>query len=154
MVGRLRHLDDATDVGHDLALGDQLLGGFELADDLLRCMPGAFHGEVPGPIWPAEDSRSPWSDFQGQRQFLRLLEQHRPVELALGHPQSSVDLPAEIPNRCADSKTNANIQDSISRWHGITLGFLRATLFIRPDLSPSSFFLLHLRLTLLSSPLF
>ncbi|MFZ4566127.1 MAG: hypothetical protein ACOYMY_06660 [Prochlorococcaceae cyanobacterium] len=34
VVGGLRHLDDATDVGDGLALGDQLLGGLELADDL------------------------------------------------------------------------------------------------------------------------
>jgi hypothetical protein len=33
-----------------------LLGSFQLADDLLRCVPGAFHGEVPGPVWPDEDS--------------------------------------------------------------------------------------------------
>jgi hypothetical protein len=64
VVSRLRHLDDAADVGDGLALGDQLLGGFELADDLLGCVPGAFHGRVPGPVWPAEDSHSPWTDFR------------------------------------------------------------------------------------------
>ena len=64
---RLRHLDDAADVGDGLALGDQLLGGFELADDLLRRVPGAFHGEIPGPVWPAEGSHSPWTDFRGPR---------------------------------------------------------------------------------------
>ena len=68
VVGRLRHLDDAADVGDGLALGDQLLGGLELADDLLSCVPGAFHGRVPGPVWPAEDSHSPWTDFRGPRQ--------------------------------------------------------------------------------------
>ncbi|WP_254987184.1 DegT/DnrJ/EryC1/StrS family aminotransferase [Cyanobium sp. ATX 6E8] len=31
-------------------------------------MPGAFHGEVPGPVWPAEDSHSPWTDCRGPRQ--------------------------------------------------------------------------------------
>ena len=36
VIRRLRHLDQAADVGHGLALGDQLLGRFELADDLLR----------------------------------------------------------------------------------------------------------------------
>jgi hypothetical protein len=36
-----------------------LLGRFELADDPLDCVPGAFHGQVPGPVWPAEDSHSP-----------------------------------------------------------------------------------------------
>ena len=40
VVSRLRHLDDATDLddGH------------------------------PGPVWPDEDSHSPWTDFRGPRQ--------------------------------------------------------------------------------------
>ena len=59
VVGRLRHLDDATDLDDGLALGDQLLRGFQFADDLLRRVPGAFHGEVPSPAWPDEDSHSP-----------------------------------------------------------------------------------------------
>jgi len=67
VVGRLRHLDDAADVDDGLALGDQLLGGLELADDLLRRVPGAFHGRVPGPVWPDEDSHSPWTDLRGPR---------------------------------------------------------------------------------------
>jgi hypothetical protein len=46
-------------------LGDQLLGDFGLANDLLRCVPGAFHDGVPGPVWPYEDSHSPWTDFRG-----------------------------------------------------------------------------------------
>ncbi len=45
-------------------MGDQLLGGLELADDLLGCVSGAFHGEVLGPVWPDEDSHSPWTDFR------------------------------------------------------------------------------------------
>jgi hypothetical protein len=68
VIGRLRHLDHAADVGHGLALGDQLLGGFELADDLFGCVPGAFHGRDPGPVWPAENSHSPRTGFQGPRQ--------------------------------------------------------------------------------------
>jgi len=56
VVGRLRHFDDTADLDDGLALGDQLLGGFELADDLLPRMPDGFHGEVPGrmrtPIHP------------------------------------------------------------------------------------------------------
>ncbi len=68
MVSRLRHLEDAADVADGLALGNQLLGGLELADDLLGCVPGAFHGGVPGPVWPAEDSHSPWTGFWGLRQ--------------------------------------------------------------------------------------
>ena len=61
--------------GHWLALGDQLLGCFELANDLYRCMPGAFFSEVPGPGWPAEDSHSPWSGFRGQRHHRKHLWQ-------------------------------------------------------------------------------
>jgi hypothetical protein len=75
VVGRLRHLDHAADVGDGLALGNQLLCRsllrrslrLELADDLLGCVPGAFHGRVPGLVWPAEDSHSPWTEFQGPR---------------------------------------------------------------------------------------
>ena len=59
MVGGLCHLDDAADVCDGLALGDQLLGGLELGDDLLGCLPGAFHGPVTGPVWPAEESQHP-----------------------------------------------------------------------------------------------
>jgi len=67
VIRRLRHLDDAADVSDGLALDDQLLGSFQLADDLLRRVPGAFHGEVPGPVWPDEDSHSPWTDLRGPR---------------------------------------------------------------------------------------
>jgi hypothetical protein len=69
VVGRLRHLDDEADVDIGLAQGDQMLGDFELAEDQLGCVPGAFHGEVPGPVWPAVDSHSPWTGFQGLRQW-------------------------------------------------------------------------------------
>ena len=68
MIFRLRRLDHATDVGDGLALGNQLLGSFELADDLLRCVHDVFHGGVPGPVWPDEDSHLPWNDFRGPRQ--------------------------------------------------------------------------------------
>jgi len=67
VIRRLSHFDDTADLDDGLALGDQLLGGLELADDLLRCVSGAFHGEVPGPVWPDEDSHSPWTDFRGPR---------------------------------------------------------------------------------------
>ncbi len=50
VVVRLRHLDDAADLDDGPALGDQLFGGLELADDLLRRVPSPFHGEVPGPF--------------------------------------------------------------------------------------------------------
>jgi hypothetical protein len=33
-------------------------------------VPGAFHGEVPGPVWPAEDSHSPWTGFRGPRHYV------------------------------------------------------------------------------------
>jgi len=65
VVCLLRHFDDTADLDDGLALGDQLLGDFELADDLLRRVPGASHGEVPGPIWPDEHSHSPWIDLRG-----------------------------------------------------------------------------------------
>lgn len=76
VVRRLCHLDDAANVGDGIALSDQLLGGpllrrclgLELADDLLRCVPGAFHGRVTDPVWPAQDSHSPWTGFRGPRQ--------------------------------------------------------------------------------------
>jgi hypothetical protein len=78
VVGRLRHLDHAADFGDGLALGNQLLCRsllrrslrLELADDLLGCVPGAFHGRVPGPVWPDEDSHSPRTEFQGPRHLL------------------------------------------------------------------------------------
>ena len=46
MVRRLRHLDHEADVGDGLALGDQLFGCLELADDLLRRVPGALHVKI------------------------------------------------------------------------------------------------------------
>jgi hypothetical protein len=48
-------------------LGNQLVSRFELADVLLRCVAGAFHGGVPGPVWPEEHSHSSWTDFWGTR---------------------------------------------------------------------------------------
>jgi len=48
VVGRLSDFKDATNVSNGLALGQQLLSGFELADDLLGGMAGSFHGGVPG----------------------------------------------------------------------------------------------------------
>jgi hypothetical protein len=65
----LTDLEGATDVGDGLALGNELLSDFELADDLLGCVAGSFHGGVPGPVWPAEDSHSPWTDSWGPRQL-------------------------------------------------------------------------------------
>ena len=65
MVGRLGDLDRPADVGDGFALGDQLLSRLELADDLLGCVADAFHGGIPGPVWPDEDSHSPWTDLRG-----------------------------------------------------------------------------------------
>ena len=59
MISGLRDFDDTVDLYDGLALGDQLIGGIELADDLLRRVHGVFHRKVPGPIWAAEDSHSP-----------------------------------------------------------------------------------------------
>ena len=69
VVGRLGDLNGAADVGDGLALGDQLLSGLELADDLLGCVADAFHGEVPIPVWPDEGSHSPWTDPRGPRHW-------------------------------------------------------------------------------------
>jgi len=55
VISRFRYLDPAADVGHCLALGNQLLDGFEFADQLLGGTPGMFHGRVPGPTRPDED---------------------------------------------------------------------------------------------------
>jgi len=73
VVGRLRHLDDTSDLDDGLALGDQLLRRLQLADDLLCRVPSAFHGEVPRPVWPDEDSHSPWTDLGGPRLPPRML---------------------------------------------------------------------------------
>ena len=45
---------------------DQLFGCLELADDLLGCVHGAFHGRAPGPVWPDDEvSHSVWTRFRG-----------------------------------------------------------------------------------------
>ena len=67
VVGRLGNLDSVTDVGDSLALSGQLLSDLELADDLFGCVADSFHDEVPGPVWPDEDSHSPWTDLQDPR---------------------------------------------------------------------------------------
>ena len=72
VVGRLGHLNGSADIGDGLALSDQLLSRFELADDLLGFVADAFHGEVPDPVWRDEDSHSPCTDFRGPRQFRRM----------------------------------------------------------------------------------
>jgi len=69
VIRRLRLFDDLAGLNDGIALDDQLLGSFQIADDLLRRVPGAFHGEIPGPVWPYEDSHSPWTDLRGARQL-------------------------------------------------------------------------------------
>ena len=60
VIGRLRRIDDAADVGDAIALSDQLLSGCELAKDLLRSFACSFQGAATGPVWPNEGSHSPW----------------------------------------------------------------------------------------------
>lgn len=69
MVGRLGHLDGSADIGDSLPLSDELLSGLELSDDLLGRVADSFHGGVRGPVWPVEDSHSPWTAFRGPRIF-------------------------------------------------------------------------------------
>ena len=38
VAGRLGHIDGTANVGEGLAIGEQLFGDFELADDLASCM--------------------------------------------------------------------------------------------------------------------
>jgi hypothetical protein len=59
VVGWLKDLQHSAGVCDGLVLDKQLVSRFELADDLLGCVKGAFHGGVPGPVWPDEDSHSP-----------------------------------------------------------------------------------------------
>jgi len=70
VVGGLGYLQHPADLGDGFPLSDQLLRSLELADDLLGFVVGSFHGGVPGPAWPAEDSHSPWIDFWEPRQNL------------------------------------------------------------------------------------
>ena len=58
MVGRLGGFDRPAYVGDGFPLGDQLLSRLELVDDLLGCVAYVFHGGIPGPVWPDEDSHS------------------------------------------------------------------------------------------------
>ena len=59
LVRWLRQVDQAVVVGDRLALGDKLLDSFELADDLLRCVHGAFHGGGSDPVCQDKVSHSP-----------------------------------------------------------------------------------------------
>lgn len=70
MVCRLRRLLHPADIDDGIALDDRLLYSFELADDQLRYVPGAFHGGILGPIWQDEDSHAPWAGVRDPRQKL------------------------------------------------------------------------------------
>ena len=52
VIGRGRHLKSPADVGHALALIEELLSGAQLADDLLGSVALGFHGASPGQVWP------------------------------------------------------------------------------------------------------
>lgn len=67
VLGRLRHLDESPNYRYTFVLNVQLLGALELVDDLLRCVPVAFHGEVSGPVWPYVDSLSSRTELGGPR---------------------------------------------------------------------------------------
>ena len=87
VIRRLSHFDDAANVGDGHGLVDQLLDGplllfekasptqkpfgLELADDLLRGVPVAFHGRVAGQVWPADGSHSKWIVCRGPRHYNR-----------------------------------------------------------------------------------
>jgi len=67
----LRHLLFSAEVDDGRAQGDQLLSGFELADNLLGFVAGAFHGGLAGSGWPDEDSHSPWTVIGEPRQVTK-----------------------------------------------------------------------------------
>lgn len=80
VIGRLHHLDDAADGGDGPALRNQLLCRFELADDLLGSMPGAFPGRVPLSIGQAEATHSAWIAFGGHDTALKAVARRlRPI---------------------------------------------------------------------------
>ncbi len=56
--------DHLTDVGDNLALGYQLFDSHELANDLLCCLPVAFHSVVLGPPLLHEGAHLSVADFQ------------------------------------------------------------------------------------------
>jgi len=65
VVGRLRHLDGTAGLDNSSTLYDQLLSGRELEDDLFRRVPAVFDDRDPTPVWPVENSHSPWTISEG-----------------------------------------------------------------------------------------
>ncbi len=56
VLDRVRYISGTTDFGESLVQLDQLLRGFDLAGVLLACVADSFHGGVPGPVLPDQDS--------------------------------------------------------------------------------------------------
>lgn len=54
----MRNLDGAANVENGLALGDQLVRSFDMANDLIGCVADSFHGGVPEPVRPDEGSHT------------------------------------------------------------------------------------------------
>jgi hypothetical protein len=52
VISRGRHLKGTADIGHALALIEELLSGAQLADDLLGSVALAFYEASPGQAWP------------------------------------------------------------------------------------------------------
>ena len=57
----------------------------ELADDLLMCVAGSFHGEIPRPACPDENSHSRWTDIQGPRHPRRGAERSSGLPIITEH---------------------------------------------------------------------
>jgi hypothetical protein len=55
----------------------------------------AFHGEVPGPVWPDEDSHSPWTEFWGPRQCDHLFRSASGIEIS-GELRVTIRMSAEM----------------------------------------------------------
>jgi len=70
VIGGLRHLQCTAEIGYGLTVGRQLLNGFEPENNLQGCVADSLHGGVPGPVWPDEDSHSPWTNSKAPSQEL------------------------------------------------------------------------------------
>jgi len=78
VIGGLRHLQCTAEIGYGLTVGRQLLNGFEPENNLQGCVADSLHGGVPGPVWPDEDSHSPWTNSKAPRHLsVALLHQSK-----------------------------------------------------------------------------
>ena len=59
----MRRLQRTAGVGVGLALGDQLLRGLEITDDLIGCVANSLQGGAPGRVWADEGSPSPLAEI-------------------------------------------------------------------------------------------